>query len=69
MAEEKVPFTISWGADDLPTFERAADALAARDHGDYTKTDIIRMGARQFAAGILAKTAAAVNAPLVTESR
>lgn len=57
-ATEKVGLTVQWVSDDLETMERAAIALSARDHGDYTRTDIIRMGARRFAAEILADTAA-----------
>jgi hypothetical protein len=50
----KPGLTVQWGETDLPTFQKAAEVLSAREHGDYTKTDIIRMGARRFAAEILA---------------
>lgn len=50
--------TTRWETKDLAQFEKAADALSAREHGDYTKTDIIRMGARRFAAEILGTEAA-----------
>lgn len=50
--------TTRWETKDLDRFEEAAKALSQRDHGDYTKTDIIRMGARRFAAEILGGEAA-----------
>lgn len=58
-ATDKVGLTVQWVTDDLETFEKAAAALSARDHGDYTKSDIIRMGARRFAAEILSQSVAA----------
>lgn len=56
---DKVGLTVQWNGDDLPTFERAAEVLSAREHGNYNKADIIRMGARRFAADILAAESAA----------
>ncbi len=51
---EKVGLTVQWTSDDISNLERAAVTLSAREHGDFNKTDIIRMGARRFAAEILA---------------
>lgn len=58
----KVGLTVQWNGEDLPTFERAAEVLSAREHGNYNKADIIRMGARRFAAEILAAESAAASA-------
>lgn len=54
----KVGLTVQWSSDDMPILERAAEVYSAREHGDFTRADIIRMGARRFAAEILGPEAA-----------
>jgi len=55
--DEKVGLTVLFRESDLEEFEKAAEAYSVKEHGDFSKTDIIRMGARRFAADILAAAA------------
>lgn len=46
--------TVKWSAEDMEGIKEAAKRLSEREHGDYTKTDIVRMGTRRFVAEVLA---------------
>lgn len=58
-AVEPVGLTVKWSPDDMRGIQRAAEVLSAREHGDFNRTDIIRMGTRRFVAEVLGAEVAA----------
>lgn len=61
MAEPSKQLNVLWDAGDWKRINEAAEALGAREHFDYTPTDIIRSGTRRFVDEILGPVPADVE--------
>ena len=62
MSDPSKQHPITWDGVDWKRITAAAEVLSAREHFDYTPTDIIRSGTRRFLDEILGPVAEAESA-------